>query len=153
MEPFADNAVRLALPKLGIDDPKSYGGSWKARACLESSNLPLIAYLNDKMRIASSQDDKMICTMIGAWLTELFLHESTDLLTQFLNANVNTMEAKTIMEILTSHDTKASACTAFAAASGDIATAVNAALDSNAADPVSAPFIITQTSNMMKFFS
>jgi hypothetical protein len=136
LEPFADTAVRLALPKLGIDDPKSYGDSWKARSCLESSNLPLIAYLNDKMRIASSQDDKMVCTMTGAWLTELFLHESTDLLTQFLNANVNNMDAKTIMKILTSHDVKASACTAYTSACGDIATAVNAALDSNTTDPV-----------------
>jgi len=79
LEPFSDTAIRLALPKLGIDDPQGYGGSLEARACLESSNIPLITYLNDKMKISSSNDDKMTCTMIGAWLTELFLHERGEL--------------------------------------------------------------------------
>ena len=30
------------------------------------------------MRIGSSNDDKMTCTMIGAWLAELFLHERSE---------------------------------------------------------------------------
>lgn len=132
LEPFSDTAIRLALPKLGIDDPQSYGYSDKAHECLASSNLPLIAYLNDKMRIGSSNDDKMTCTMLGAWLTELFLHEreTSGLLTQFLNANVTTMDAKTILKILTSHDVKASDCASYAAVSGDVATAVHAAIGS-----------------------
>jgi hypothetical protein len=150
LAPFSDTAVRLALPKLGIDDPQGYGGSLKARACLESSNMPLITYLNDKMRIGSSNGDKMTSTMIGAWLTELFLHERGEQLTnaavneltgtkdvelsqravlaQFLNSNVNNMDAKTIMKILASHDVGAAECALYAAKSGDIGTAVNAAL-------------------------
>lgn len=144
LEQFADTAIRLALPKLGIDDPQSYGGSLEARACLEASNLPLITYLNEKMRVGSSNDDKMTCTMIGAWLTELFLHERGDqvansdrvLLAQFLNANVHQMDAKTIMKILTSHDVGAAECAAYAAQSGDIKTAVNAALSVGHRDSV-----------------
>jgi hypothetical protein len=150
LEPFADTAIRLALPKLGIDDPQGYGGSLKGRASLESSNLPLITFLSDKMRVGKMNEDRMTCTMIGAWLTELYLHERGDrlstssleetkaskeddashraMLAQFLNANVNNMDAKTIMKILTSHDVGASECARYAAKSGDIGTAVNAAL-------------------------
>jgi len=150
LEPFADTSIRLALPKLGIDDPQGYGGSSKARSSLESSNIPLITYLSDKMRVGKMNDDKMTCTMIGAWLTELYLHERGERLTasageegtatkevqssqrmmlaNFLNGNVNNMDAKTIMKILTSHDVGASECAKYAAKSGDIATAVNAAL-------------------------
>jgi hypothetical protein len=133
LEPFADTAIRLALTNLGIDDPHSYGGSALARDALKSS-LPLIAYLSDKMRIGKNNNDKMTCTMIGAWLTELYLHErdsspaAKHALTQFLSQNVHTMDAKTIMKILTSHDVNASDCAAYAAVSGDISTAVNAAL-------------------------
>ena len=155
LSPFADTAVRLALPKLGIDDPKSYGGSTKAWASLESTNVPLITYLADKMRVGKMNDDKMTCTMIGAWLTELYLHERGErrasvplmesstaaatfedsaLLAQFLNTNVNNMEAKTIMKILTSHDVGAHECALFAAKSGDITTAVNAALNVGSQD-------------------
>lgn len=108
-------------------------------------------------------DDKMTCTMLGAWLTELFLNERSDqlnnlhhhhhhhhtstttttgsvptrneiessqraMLAQFLNYNVNNMDVKTILNILTSHDISAMECATYAAKSGDIATAVNAAL-------------------------
>lgn len=153
LEPFADTAIRLALPKLGIDDITT----GKARECLEASNLPLITYLSDKMRMGSSNDDKMSCTMIGAWLTELFLNERGDqltsaddlkgvrsevetshraLLAQFLGSNVNTMDAKTIIKILTSHDVGAAECASYAAKSGDIATAVNAALSAGIHDSV-----------------
>lgn len=136
LEPFADTSVRLALPMLNIDDPQSYGGSALARDALKS-NLPLITYLSDKMRVGKNNNDKMTCTMIGAWLTELHLHErdlssssqsTKQSLSQFLAANVNNMDAKTIMKILTSHDVSATECAAYAASSGDIATAVNAAL-------------------------
>jgi hypothetical protein len=155
LEPFSDTAIRLALPKLGIEDSRGYGGSLEARTCLESSNIPLITYLNDKMKIASSNDDKMTCTMIGTWLTELFLHERGELLSngtlvndekggsydvessqrallaQFLNANVSQLDSRTIMKILTSHDVNAFECASFAVRSGDIGTAVNAALAGN----------------------
>ena len=173
---FSDTAIRLALPKLGVDDPQGYGGSWKARACLESSNIPLITYLNEKMRLGSSNEDRMTCTMIGAWLTELFLHERGDhqmttatttedgrsgsgkhsshsaaavsqaqqraLLAQFLNANVHLMDAKTIMKILTSHDATAAECASYAAHSGDIRTAVNAALSAGQRDSVSSSVLV-----------
>ncbi|KAL7566560.1 hypothetical protein ACA910_000630 [Epithemia clementina (nom. ined.)] len=158
LAPFPDTAVRLALPKLGVNDPKSYGGSAKAWASLEASNVPLITYLADKMRVGKMNDDRMTCTMIGAWLTELYLHERGErrasaplmesssnpagtpsiedsaLLAQFLNNNVNNMEAKTIMKILTSHDVGAHECALYAARSGDIATAVNAALNVGSQD-------------------
>eukprot|EP00536_Pseudo-nitzschia_multiseries_P009218 jgi/Psemu1/257953/estExt_Genewise1Plus.C_2520067 len=133
LEPFADTAVRLALTNLGIDDSHAYGGSVLARESLKN-NLPLITYLSDKMRVGKNNNDKMTCTMIGAWLTELYLHErdafpgAKQSLTQFLSQNVHTMDAKTIMKILTSHDVSATDCAAYAAVSGDIATAVNAAL-------------------------
>jgi hypothetical protein len=86
------------------------------------------------MRVGKNSNDKMTCTMIGAWLTELYLHErdnhpgAKQSLTHFLSQNVHTMDAKTIMKILTSHDVSATDCAAYAAVSGDIATAVNAAL-------------------------
>ena len=152
LAPFPDTSVRLALPMLGIDDPQSYGYSQKAKKSLSSSNLALITYLSDKMRVAKMNDDGVVCTMIGAWLAELFLHErerSTTsalglathkknaraseashqvLLNQFLANNVNSMDAKTIMRILASHDVSAVECSSFAAASGDVGTAVNAAL-------------------------
>jgi hypothetical protein len=38
------------------------------------------------------------------------------------------MDAKTIMRILASHDVSANECSSFAASSGDVGTAVNAAL-------------------------
>lgn len=133
LEPFADTSIRLALTSLGIDDPHSYDNSALARESLKS-NLPLITYLSDKMRVGKNNNDRMTCTMIGAWLTELYLHERDSFpgakqsLTQFLSQNVHTMDAKTIMKILTSHDVSATDCAAYAAVSGDIATAVNAAL-------------------------
>jgi hypothetical protein len=158
LEPFSDTAIRLALPKLGVDDPQGYSGSWKARTCLESSNIPLITYLNDKMKIGSTNDDKMTCTMIGAWLTELFMHERGEqltsaivneltgihevetsqraLLAQFLNSNVSHMDSRTIMKVLALHDVSAVECASFAANSGDIGTAVNAALSGRHNDEV-----------------
>jgi hypothetical protein len=105
------------------------------------------------MRVAKMNDDGVACTMVGAWLAELYLHERERshtsalgipsspkrssraaeashqaLLNQFLTNNVNNMDAKTIMRILASHDVSATECASFAAASGDIGTAVNAAL-------------------------
>lgn len=155
LEPFADTAIRLALPMLGIDDPQGYGQSDVAKACLSSSNIPLITYLGDKMRVGKMNDDKMTCTMIGAWLTELYLNErgisngsttkSRDLesseramLGQFLTNHVNNTDAKSIMKILSSHDVSAIECAAYAARSGDIAAAVNTALCISSTDTTQA---------------
>jgi hypothetical protein len=148
LKPFADTAVRLALPKLGIEDPQRYDVSFKSRPSVEASNLPLIMYLSDKMRLGRMKDDSMTCTMLGAWLTELILHDreehassdpervqqSSAMLAQFLNANV--VDAKTVLKILASHDVGPSECASFAAKSGDIGTAVNAALSVGNKDSV-----------------
>jgi hypothetical protein len=143
LKPFADSSIRLALPRLGIDDSSSLDLSPEALDCLTTSNVPLITYLNDKMRAGRVKDDKMTCTMIGAWLTELILHEreemmdcnngpmstgGTGMLALFLDANIEIMDAKTVLKILASHDIGASECAAFAAKSGDLSTAVNASL-------------------------
>ena len=158
LAPFSDTAIRLALPMLDINDPKSYGNSPLARDALKS-NLPLIQYLADKMRAGKNNNDNMTCTMIGAWLTELYLHErehsSTSSnenssssttrgnvnnsyaikqpLSQFLAQNAHAMDSKTIMKLLSSHDVEASECATYAASSGDIATAVDAALQAGSA--------------------
>lgn len=136
LAPFADTAIRLALPRLGIDDPQGYGHSSQAKASLAASNIPLISYLSDKLRVSQMNQDKMACTMMGAWLTELYLHERGEhgqeqedsMLSQFLTKHVHNTDAKTIMRILSSHDVSARECASYAAQSGDIATAVNTAL-------------------------
>ena len=138
--PFANTATRLALPILGIAD-FSVVHSSKAKEALGESNLGLITYLSDKLRHFKSQNDTVASSMIGAWLTELHLNErergiskrggnsnSNSLLHQFLTANVYNMDAKTILRILSSHDANASECARYAATSGEIGTAVNAAL-------------------------
>ena len=51
----------------------------------------------------------------------------SQILQQFLSSNVDCMDANTIVQILSSHDVAASECTEYAARSGDIGTAVNAA--------------------------
>jgi hypothetical protein len=156
LAPFNDTCLRLALPMLGIDDPKSYGKSPLAKENLTTSNLALITYLSDKLRMGKMKDDNVVCTMTGAWLTELHLHErelasaptrgrasgntNNALLHQFLSANVNSMDAETIVRILSSHDVSAVECAGYAAASGDIGTAVNAALCGAADDKVSTQY-------------
>ena len=154
LKPFADTSVRLALPKLGIEDPTGYNRSTKARTSLEASNLPLIAYLTDKMRASRAKEDTMTSTMLGAWLTELILHDREEqqssqreyvaapkqlnqMLAEFLSSNIETMDAKTVLKILASHDVGPSECALFAAKSGDISTAVNAALSIGGKDIVS----------------
>jgi hypothetical protein len=159
LEPFADTSIRLGLSKLGIDDPACYNKSPRAREGLERSNLPLIVYLTDKMRVFAMNGDKMSSTMIGAWLTELYLNErgerlaplldteskvsreidasQKNLLARFLNSNVNHMDSTTIMKILASHDVEAVECSTFATKSGDIFTAINAALSMSSDSAVS----------------
>lgn len=153
LKPFADSSIRLALPRLGIEDSNTLDLSPEARESLCASNIPLITYLNDKMRAGRLKDDKVTCTMIGAWLTELILHEREEamnsndglnnggvaMLAQFLDANIENMDAQTVLKILASHDIGASECATFAAKSGDLGTAVNAALSIGSRDSVSSP--------------
>jgi len=144
LAPFADTALRLALPRLGIDDPQGYGHSAAAKAALSSSDVPLITYLSDKMRVSQLNQDKRASTMMGAWLTELYLHERGEhqrggknedaMLSQFLK-NLQNTDAKTIMRILASHDVSATECASYAAQSGDIASAVNTALAMGSTNP------------------
>jgi hypothetical protein len=149
--PFAETAVRLALPSLGVEDKRHKRESKLAYEALKNSNLGLIAYLSDKMRMAKSRNDSVACTMIGAWLVELYLHErehgkglglqpddgeqklqninrSHSLMQQFLSSNAYNMDAKTILRILCSHNVAASECSLYATSAGDIGTAINAAL-------------------------
>jgi hypothetical protein len=149
--PFAETAIRLALPSLGIKDTRPKGESTVAKEVLKAGNAGLVSYLTDKLRSAKARNDSVACTMIGAWLVELYLHEREHsggpniqldggelqarnmngghaMMQQFLSNNTYNMDAKTILSILCSHDVAASECSAYAASSGDIGTAINAAL-------------------------
>jgi hypothetical protein len=149
--PFAETAIRLALPSLGVKETRPKGESKVAKEVLKAGNAGLISYLTDKLRSAKARNDSVACTMIGAWLVELYLHErehstgpsiqlekgelqaqnmngSHAMMQQFLSNNTYNMDAKTILGILCSHDVAASECSAYASSSGDIGTAINAAL-------------------------
>lgn len=143
--PFVETSVRLGLPKLVNFDRQSCDPN------ATNSNIGLINYLSDKMRWSKTSNDNVACTMIGSWLVELFLHEretgfsppstrnfagtnkrissniDNHMLQQFLSSNVDCMDASTIVQILSSHDVVASECAQYAAKSGHIGTAVNAA--------------------------
>lgn len=114
LAPFADTALRL-------------------------DNQALIAYLSDKMRACKAADDLVLSTMLGAWLTELYLHErehsnsANTNLQGFLASNGSQIDAKTILRILSSHDVSAVECADYAAISGDIGTAVQTALGKDGA--------------------
>ncbi len=141
--PFAETCLQLSLPMLGIGDTIGKNNSYKG----------LISYLLHKMQYYKARNDNVACTMLGAWLVELYLHErerngyfdidleekkssqartnignNNVLLQQFLSSNAYNMDAKTILRILCSHDATATECEVYAASSGDIGTAVNAAL-------------------------
>jgi vacuolar protein sorting-associated protein 18 len=137
--PFAETAIRLALPSLIGDANITARETKKAYDALKSGNTALITYLSDKLRTGKARNDNVACTMIGAWLTELYLYEQEDspdasfhgkkvAMQQFLSSNAYNMDAKTILGILCSHDLPASECSHFASSSGDISTAINAAL-------------------------
>mmetsp|Transcript_14754 Transcript_14754/g.17176 ORF Transcript_14754/g.17176 Transcript_14754/m.17176 type:complete len:1477 (+) Transcript_14754:97-4527(+) len=145
--PFAETSVKLALPMLGIGDSKT------SNMHERGGNGGLISYLLHKMQFYKARNDNVACTMIGAWLVELYLHErerhgtldgqaesnnsstyirssagTNVILQQFLSSNAYSMDAQTILRILCSHDATATECALYAASSGDIGTAVNAAL-------------------------
>lgn len=116
--PFADTAIRLSLPMLGTNE-SCRNNSSKANEALANSNMALITYLSEKMKTAKSKHDSAVCTTLGAWLTELHLHEreregsdkpvylrqshrhlqpvNHALLHQFLSSYVRVMDAKTII--------------------------------------------------------
>lgn len=137
--PFSKTALRLALPsfkEVGV----SYGEQNTEEEGEESNALfenSLQSYLADKLRLAIAAKDSVSCAMLGAWLTELQLHslnvpsaktEKTDALKSFLTTFAETLDARTTISILQSHDINANVCAPYAAASGDIPAAVNAAL-------------------------
>jgi hypothetical protein len=155
--PFADTAMRLLLPMIGGDSNSdttvisTRKNSQKANEALSTSNLALITYLTDKMKAVKSNHDPVAGTILGTWLTELHLQErelreeqnfrqqkkmghgqpaasNKALLHQFLSSFVRDMDSKSIMKVLASHDISAGECAGYAAAAGDICTAVNAAL-------------------------
>jgi hypothetical protein len=75
--------------------------------------------------------------MLGAWSTELQLHsfhanpnrdESREGLASFLSKFAQNLDAPTTISILQIHDIHATICAPYAAVSGDVSTAVNAAL-------------------------
>lgn len=150
--PFADSALRLALPVLEIG--VAWGSeSMKAIESLKCSNLPLITYLLEKIRwLKANNGDVVVSSILGSWLVELFLHErrrAIDLtkpssirtnasihvthimLQQFLGANVLNMDSKTIMNSLAYHDLSSTESSAYAIACGDIQTAINATLSND----------------------
>lgn len=148
--PFADTAARLALPMLGVDEVFRRNNFSKANEALANSNMALITFLSDKIKVAKAKNDSVVCTMLGAWLTELHLHErerdgsgkpvylrrshrhlqpvNHALLHQFLSSFVRDMDAKTIITVLASHDISAGECAGYSAAAGDVGAAINAAL-------------------------
>jgi len=148
--PFSKTALRLCLP--GLEDVGvSYGlmTGDDFIQCEEEDealyNRALQSYLSDKLRMAITSKDSVACAMLGAWLTELQLHsnelkaqsrpndvERESALTSFLTDLAKDLDAQTTIRVLQSHDVKAAVCAPYAAASGDIGTAVNAALSGNA---------------------
>lgn len=59
LKPFAETAIRLALPAIGIKDKKAIGESNLAKEALKGGNAGLIAYLSDKMRSAKARNDEV----------------------------------------------------------------------------------------------
>jgi hypothetical protein len=110
-----------------------------ANTALRLESQALIAYLGDKMRAVKLSDDLVLSTMLGAWLTELHLHErehgssTNSNLQVFLSNNGSQLDAKTVLRILSSHDVSAIECADYAAASGDLGTAVQTALGKDGA--------------------
>jgi hypothetical protein len=120
LAPFCDTALRLS----------------------RTTASAMIAYLSDKMRTAKLQDDEVLVRMLGAWLTELHLYErehtprgnAPTSLQAFLSSNASLLDAKTTLRILSSHDVSAAECADYAAASGDLDTAVQTALETSVLD-------------------
>ena len=146
---FERTSVHLALPALGVSIPMDRSLSSEARDALSSSNMGLLTYLSDRLRLSKAKGDDVACAMIGAWLTELHLNERTRaglagspakkqrargasgsnaLLHQFLSSNADIVDARTTVSVLSSHDVHAVECAGYAAAAADVGTAINASL-------------------------
>mmetsp|Transcript_18427 Transcript_18427/g.27970 ORF Transcript_18427/g.27970 Transcript_18427/m.27970 type:complete len:1266 (+) Transcript_18427:161-3958(+) len=135
LAPFVDTALRLAMVDNNATTPPAAA---------------LIAYLSDKLR-ASGKDDPVLVTMLGAWMTELYLYEREQIsnsnkqvgvtgtkaeamhqthnfnqLQAFLSTYLSQLDAPTILRILSSHDVSASECAPYANAF-DLGTAVQTA--------------------------
>eukprot|EP00546_Thalassionema_frauenfeldii_P020940 CAMPEP_0178903432 /NCGR_PEP_ID=MMETSP0786-20121207/5151_1 /TAXON_ID=186022 /ORGANISM="Thalassionema frauenfeldii, Strain CCMP 1798" /LENGTH=1234 /DNA_ID=CAMNT_0020574797 /DNA_START=203 /DNA_END=3907 /DNA_ORIENTATION=- len=135
LAPFVDTALRLAMVDNNATTPPAAA---------------LIAFLSDKLR-ASGKDDPVLVTMLGAWMTELYLYEreqtcnnkkqtgvnekkseilhqsyNSNQLQAFLSTYLSQLDAPTILRILSSHDVSASECAPYANAF-DLGTAVQTA--------------------------
>jgi hypothetical protein len=143
--PFTKTTLRLALPsfpEVGITYDIATGEN---NSLLEDDNNDIAlmyqnalqSYLTDKLNYAITSKDSVSCAMLGAWLTELQLHsfhanpnrdESREGLASFLSKFAQNLDAPTTISILQSHDIHATICAPYAAVSGDVSTAVDAAL-------------------------
>ena len=76
--PFNDTTVCLLLPMIesrsGATVPLRKN-SQQANEMLGTSNMALITFLTDKMKVAKSRNDSVACTILVTWLTELHLQE------------------------------------------------------------------------------
>lgn len=151
--PFDETAARLVLPMIGGISSNVFpkNNSSIANDALQNSNMALITFLSDKMKVAKAKNDLVTCTILGTWMTELHLQErelreknninsgsprsqqsgNHALLHQFLSSYVGIMDPKTIIEILSSHNISAGESAGYSAAAGDIEAAVNAAMSTD----------------------
>ena len=139
LAPFITTTLRLCLPTLHVSDNSQLSRSNKSNSNLARSSSALIIYLSEKLRVASEQSDTVACALLGAWICELILHEKeqssyNDLyeqsskLSNFLMKYAHHLDPTTTIRILSSHDASAFECADYAAASGDVGTAINAVL-------------------------
>ena len=129
--------MRLCFPSFNIGNGERSSVHDLSRNKLSKTSNALIAYLTDKLRLVSKQNDTVASAMLGAWICELILHEKEcnrsqnkarydAKLVQFLANFANDLDPATTIRILSSHDASAFECAEYAAASGDIGTAINA---------------------------
>jgi hypothetical protein len=139
--PFTKTALRLCLPsfpEVGVSyypSPVDNNSQRDEEALMYHNALQ--SYLTDKLSHSIASKDSVSCAMLGAWLTELKLHslhtnsnkeQLQEKLALFLSKFAHSLDAATTISILQSHDVLATVCAPFAAVSGEVATAVSAAL-------------------------
>jgi hypothetical protein len=139
--PFTKTALRLCLPSFPEVGVSYYPNSVENNSLRDKEALmyhnALQSYLTDKLSYAIASKDSVSCAMLGAWLTELQLRslhtdsnkeQLQEKLAMFLSKFSQSLDAATTISILQSHDVLANVCAPYAAVSGDVSTAVNAAL-------------------------
>ena len=142
LAPFGRTTLRLCLPSLHISDNSQLINADKSQNVLAQSNNALIIYLSEKLRVASELNDTVTCAMLGAWICELYLYEKEKTpqdnqvkahtkLSNFLMKYARYLDPTSTIRILSSHDATAIECAEYAAASGDVGTAINAVLGDN----------------------